>query len=155
MPGSSPTSPGLRAGDSRSRLRHVLLHAEAYLTLLRAQLVVWRRPIGSLVSSSDSLALPGDPDPLPRSLLRIAGIVRTVAATVPVRPLCLVRSLTLAGLLGRHGFEDTRIRAGVRVVDGRLQGHAWVEYRGHPIGENPAALATFAPMANVHTDSFS
>lgn len=47
---------------------------------------------------------------------------------------CLSRSLTLWWLLRRQGV-DSELRIGVRIVAGRFQAHAWIEYAGQPLYE--------------------
>jgi hypothetical protein len=49
---------------------------------------------------------------------------------------CLPESLTVWGLLRRQGM-DARLRLGVREQDGRLDGHAWVEYAGQVVSGDP------------------
>src|SRR5665213_3433501 len=50
-----------------------------------------------------------------------------VRRTTGVRGPCLVRSLTLWAMLLRGGLE-VNVRVGFRKRDGKVEGHAWVEY---------------------------
>jgi hypothetical protein len=56
---------------------------------------------------------------------------------------CLTRSVYLWWLLRRRGV-DCQLRIGVRRVQGRLDGHAWVEFAGIPINDRPDVSADFA-----------
>lgn len=47
---------------------------------------------------------------------------------------CLSRALTLWWLLSRCGLHSD-LRIGVRMLDGRFQAHAWLEYEGQPLNE--------------------
>lgn len=58
---------------------------------------------------------------------------------------CLPRSLLLAWMLRRKNVE-TEIQIGVRLVDGALLAHAWVEHRGHPVHERADVQSEFAPF---------
>jgi hypothetical protein len=56
--------------------------------------------------------------------------------------MCLARSLALWTLLRRRGVE-TQFRVGYRKRDGKIEGHAWLEYLGLPINESAAIVATY------------
>ncbi len=58
---------------------------------------------------------------------------------------CLVRSMSIWALLLRRGI-GTDLRVGFRKKDDRIEGHAWVEYRGLPVNEDPAVTGTYAVM---------
>jgi hypothetical protein len=58
---------------------------------------------------------------------------------------CLPRALCLRWLLGRHGIESD-LRIGVSRQDEGLDAHAWVEWQGRPVGEDPAVARRFAPL---------
>lgn len=68
---------------------------------------------------------------------------RRVMRTTGVRGPCLVRSLTLWTMLLHSGIE-AHLRVGFRKRDGKVQGHAWVEYNEHPINEVASETSTFA-----------
>jgi hypothetical protein len=59
---------------------------------------------------------------------------------------CLVRSLTLWAILLRRGVS-TNLRVGFRKRDGRIQGHAWVEFGDAPINEDINETKTFVPYS--------
>jgi hypothetical protein len=59
---------------------------------------------------------------------------------------CLSRSFALWTMLGRRGIE-TDLLIGYRKSEGRFEGHAWLEYQGVPINEQPDVIATYT-LAN-------
>jgi hypothetical protein len=59
---------------------------------------------------------------------------------------CLVRAAALVDWLRDDGL-DARLRIGVRRDGGAPRAHAWVEVDGVALGEDAAALAAFAPLA--------
>jgi transglutaminase-like putative cysteine protease len=77
------------------------------------------------------------------SLVAVEPFVRqvaTAAAFFPGRALCLEQSLTLVSLLRRAGI-DARLRFGVQPYP--FAAHAWVEYKGSPLGERGERLNRF------------
>ena len=56
---------------------------------------------------------------------------------------CLTRSLLLVWLLRRRGVS-TDLRIGVRLSQGNLEAHAWVEHEGSAINEASDIGARFA-----------
>jgi hypothetical protein len=71
---------------------------------------------------------------------------RVVKRSTGVAGNCLVRSLTLWTVLLRRGLS-TNLRVGFRKRDGRIQGHAWVEYGEAPINEDINETKTFVPYS--------
>jgi hypothetical protein len=55
---------------------------------------------------------------------------------------CLVRSLTMWALLLRMGVS-VDLRIGMRKREGKIEGHAWVEYQGTPLNEAPSTISTY------------
>jgi hypothetical protein len=74
-----------------------------------------------------------------------ARLVHAAAARRPSRANCLPRSLVVRMLLLRQGLRP-ELRIGVRLVDGRLEGHAWVEHDGIPLAQHPDVATHFAPF---------
>lgn len=70
------------------------------------------------------------------SATRLATTVNSVARHVPWPVSCLVRSLVLASMLRHRGIPSC-LRIGVRIADGRLEAHAWVEHAGMPVNDAP------------------
>jgi hypothetical protein len=58
---------------------------------------------------------------------------------------CLPQSLTLLWLLRREGVEAELV-LGARLIDGKLEAHAWIECDHVPINDRPDVRARFAPL---------
>ena len=58
---------------------------------------------------------------------------------------CLTRSLFLSWLLRGWGVS-CELRIGVRLNDGALEAHAWVEHLGMPINDADDIALRFAPF---------
>jgi hypothetical protein len=78
--------------------------------------------------------------------LRVARLVSSVARHGPYRATCLRQSLAVWWLLRRRGIHST-LRIGVRLDQGDLRAHAWVELRGVPVGALPAGWTPFRALA--------
>ena len=127
-----------------------LLLARAQAALWRARRIVRRRPQGDLyreLAHRPGPATPADPVHAPR-VHQVGLAVDRVARLGFGRPLCLVRSLAYQSLLEADGIPGSRIAVGVRKRNGRFEAHAWVEWNGEVVGEDPAYVATFAPLTN-------
>jgi len=125
---------------------------EAQLALLSAQLMVWTRPRGRLVTSTGSVPDGRETTPAaanPRAA-RLALAVGRAAENGVFRPLCLVRAVALNRMLERHGIHGSRVRIGVRMRGGRFAAHAWVEYHDRVLGDLDEHVETFAELTDVH-----
>jgi hypothetical protein len=80
---------------------------------------------------------------------RIALAVTRAATFGLFRPKCLVKSRALRKLLDEAGVDGAQVKVGVQLVDGRFFAHAWVEYAGQVVGDDPAAVARFVPMPGI------
>lgn len=90
---------------------------------------------------------PGPPTTPDSAELQRMGYLVNAAANQAVGPAnCLTRSLYLWWLLRRRGVES-ELRIGVRLADGALEAHAWVEHGGVPINDRPDVSADFPPFA--------
>jgi hypothetical protein len=69
---------------------------------------------------------------------------RIVKRTTGIAGNCLVRSMTLWTMLRRRGLS-TELRVGFRKCEGRIEGHAWVEYDSTPINEDARTIRTYVP----------
>jgi len=76
---------------------------------------------------------------------RLAWAVQRAAVLRPIGAACLARALALWGLMTRTGLS-ARVRVGVRVCDGRVQAHAWVESGGVVVGDRQDVASLFAPL---------
>jgi hypothetical protein len=79
---------------------------------------------------------------------RYAWAIALAARHHVVRARCLHRALVLHRWLRREGLPS-ELRIGVRKVDGALLAHAWVELDGEAVGDQPAAVAAFAPLTGL------
>jgi hypothetical protein len=79
-------------------------------------------------------------------ILKACRAQRIVKRSTGIAGNCLVRSLTLWTILLRRGLS-TNLRVGFRKRDGRIQGHAWVEYDDAPINEDINETRTFVPYS--------
>jgi hypothetical protein len=95
---------------------------------------------------AESRAVPvQDPLAVVRSAVRLQSIVNR---TTHSGGTCLVRSLTLRGILKRRGL-DAQLRIGVRKSAAAMEGHAWLEISGAPINEDPAVTSTYVVFAGA------
>ncbi len=63
-------------------------------------------------------------------------------------PTCLSRSLVLQWLLRMRGIPS-QLRIGVRLSDGTLTAHAWVECGGEVINDTPEHIALFCAFDDL------
>jgi hypothetical protein len=91
--------------------------------------------------------LPADRE---RGILSVRRAQLIVKRLTGVAGNCLVRSLTLWTILLRRGVS-TNLRVGFRKRDGRIEGHAWVEYGDAPINEDINETRTFVPYSEPVT----
>jgi hypothetical protein len=81
-------------------------------------------------------------------ILRIATLVNIAALHGPFPASCLTRSLMLGWMLRRRGVAS-KLRIGVRMTQGSLDAHAWVEYAGIPINDRPDVSEQFATFPEI------
>ena len=121
----------------------------AQVALIEAQVIVWTRPTGRLVTN-DAVPRPaGDAGEIEPVAARIALAVNRAAAYGLFRPLCLVRAVALSRMLESRGLHGSQVRVGVRRRRGRFAAHAWVEYKNQVLGDQEAHVGTFAPLDDV------
>jgi hypothetical protein len=75
-------------------------------------------------------------------------LVNIAARHVPWPATCLTRSLVLVRMLRGRGAA-ARLCIGVRLVDGALDAHAWVELEGVPVNDAPDVAEKFAPFGDM------
>lgn len=120
----------------------------AQAALLRAQRDMRSLPPGGMVrENAVDLAVPA-PNQVDDAR-RIALAVNRAATFGVFRPKCLVRSRALRKMLDAAGIAGAQVRVGVQLTDGRFRAHAWVEYAGEVVGDDPAAVARFVPMPDI------
>ena len=74
--------------------------------------------------------------------------VNIAARHTPFPAACLTRSLILVWLLQRQGVKS-ELRIGVRLTQGSLDAHAWVECGGQPVNDRPEAINLFASFGDL------
>jgi hypothetical protein len=102
------------------------------LGLARFHAAVTRRPVRARAMAADSIPAYAD-------------AVDAAARHSPFPVTCLTRSLLLAWLLRRRGVP-TVLRIGVRIVDGTLDAHAWLERDGLPVNDRPGVADDYPPF---------
>jgi hypothetical protein len=125
------------------------------MDLLRAQLVLARAqrelrslPQGEMVR--EEVAPPATPvGTRSDDARRIALAVSRAAEFGLFRPRCLVRSRALRKMLDAAGIEGAQVRVGVQLRQGRFFAHAWVEYGGKVVGDDPNTVAQYVPMPGI------
>lgn len=131
----------------RAAWRDLLL---AQWLLVVAQLRLRTRAAGSLVGGGARADSPSVGRALDRATVeRAAWAVDRVVAFGPLRARCLARAITLRQLLDRRGIDEAVVRVGVRKVEGRFDAHAWVELRGHVIGEPVEHVRQFTVLSGL------
>jgi hypothetical protein len=87
--------------------------------------------------------------------MQALGELVNIAARQTLGPeTCLTRSLLLHWLLLRRGVEN-QLRIGVRLNQGALDAHAWVECEGIPVNDRPDVSLQFASFGDlVPLDAF-
>jgi len=131
---------------------------QAQVALLAAQVLVWTRPTGRLVSHAAGVpaeaALSPEQAPVESAVMRRAqqiGLAVSRAGDYGIfRPLCLVRAVAVHRMLEGHGIRGSRIRIGVRMRRGRFGAHAWVELGGCVVGDSEEHVGSFAELSEVH-----
>lgn len=106
-------------------------------------------PTGEMVRDQErSVTAPDGTDRL-ADARRIALAVNRAAAFGLFRPKCLVKSRALRRMLDDAGIEGAEVRVGVFLRHGRFLAHAWVEYGGEVVGDDPAFVANYVPMTGI------
>ena len=139
---------------ARLRLRELGEVSEAQVALLVAQLLVWTRPVGRFVEDVQRTS-PGLQEPIARNsaqwreALRAARALRRAADHGILRPKCLVRAVALSRLLDKKGLPGSRVRVGVRRINGEFAAHAWVELGQRVLGDDVLHVQGFAELLDV------
>jgi hypothetical protein len=129
-----------------------LVRAQA--ALIKAQRAVGSMPRGDLVRDDEpSGGLAADsPHVQPNRVddaRRIALAVNRVAAFGMFRPKCLVRAMALRRLLDADGISGAQVRVGVQIRQGGFAAHAWVEYAGQVVGDDPDVVGRYSTLPGL------
>lgn len=125
---------------------------KAQVALLRAQRELRRRPTGEFVSETDVDAV--STENRIEEVRRLALAMRRAATFGVFRPACLAKSIGLRQLLADAGISGANVRVGVRVIEGRFIAHAWVEYNGEVVGDDPAEVAAYQRLSGIQVAEF-
>lgn len=120
----------------------------AQVALARAQREMRSLPTGEMVRDETTPVGTASPDRV-EDARRIALAVNRAAGFGLFRPRCLVKSRALRKLLDEQGIQGAQVRVGVQLSHGRFRAHAWVEYAGQVVGDDPAMVAHFVPMPGI------
>jgi hypothetical protein len=120
----------------------------AQVQLARAQHDMKTRPTGDMVSDDPTPGGPATPARIDDAR-RIALAVSRAAQFGVFRPKCLVRSMALRRMLSDSGIGGAQVRVGVQVTHGRFVAHAWVEYGGQVVGDDPVAVSRYLPLTGI------
>ena len=74
--------------------------------------------------------------------------VNIAARHTPFPVTCLSRSLLLGWLLHRRGVASS-LRIGIRLTQGKLDAHAWVECNGMPVNDRPDMVSRFTSFGDL------
>jgi hypothetical protein len=124
-----------------------LVRAQA--ALARAHREMRTTPTGQMVRDDPAAAAANAAGDRVDDARRIALAVNRAAEFGLFRPKCLVRSRALRRMLDDAGIEGAEVRIGVLLQGGQFLAHAWVEYGGQVVGDNPASVARFVPMTGI------
>ncbi|HEX6316009.1 MAG TPA: lasso peptide biosynthesis B2 protein [Gemmatimonadaceae bacterium] len=120
----------------------------AQLALMRAQREMQSLPTGAMVRDEDAPIGTSTGDRVDDAR-RIALAVNRAAAFGLLRPRCLVKSRALRKMLDQEGITGAQVRVGVQLSEGRFRAHAWVEYGGQVVGDDPVTVAQYVPMPGL------
>lgn len=116
---------------------------------LLAQLAVLQRklPLPKLMEHF-SAAPTGEPHPPVRRTIRLLDVLLRLTYR---RDFCMKRSLLLFHFLGRWGYDPV-VHFGVKLDDGDLKGHAWVELDERPVAEGSDPYTSFRTTYSYRRD---
>lgn len=81
-------------------------------------------------------------------VMAIGNLVNIAGRHAPCPVTCLTRSLLLDWTLRRRGVAS-QLRVGVRLSQGALDAHAWVEVAGVPVNDRSDVSEQFAAFAEI------
>lgn len=128
------------------RERRDLVRAQR--ALIAAQVAVWLRPQGQLVTPTTT-PLPTPDERAVRIGVRLARAVYVASRRGLFRPNCLVRSVAIGRLLEREGVTGWRMRIGVRDRGGHFEAHAWIELGSRILGDSSDHVGSFERLTDV------
>jgi len=94
----------------------------------------------------DISTVPGSPKDLATQAVQLGALVGVANRRIRILEVsCLPESLTVWWLLRRRGIQAD-LRLGVRKLDGRLDGHAWVETSNQVVSGNPNLAQDYSAL---------
>lgn len=120
---------------------------EAQAALFLARMARRNAPLGSLVEESRSH--PAYDCRWDEPAGRVSRAVNRVARFGLIRPTCLEQAIALQRMLKRRGVDPGVIRIGVRLREGVLAAHAWVQVGDRILGETSQRVSRFQPLTDV------
>lgn len=131
---------------SSSRLRWLAERIEAAVQLVIMQVGSWL-PKGIVFNRWLEEALEGNAglESNVAEARRLAHVLDAVGRRSPVRPLCLIRSLTLSRILRRRHI-DARMRLGVRKETDKVAAHAWLEVADDIVNDDRDHCSEYAVL---------
>ena len=121
-------------------------------TIISAQMSVWLRRRGSLVSAEPDAKDVARDGSIDSSVLNLGRAIDRAASFGFIRAQCLVRSMARARLMELRGFEGAIVRVGVSRDSEKLLAHAWVEYNGVVVGDDEENISQFDQMPGIDVD---
>lgn len=83
--------------------------------------------------------------PATDEIKQMSRLVHTASRLAAFMGTCLTRTLLLDWLLRQRGIVCD-LRIGVRLAQGKLEAHAWLEYEGVPVNDKADVAREFAPF---------
>lgn len=140
----NPAEKALSGLERLSALKYLLLLNSVALALRWFGLSTVQGYIFKQIQSVPKI--PSDPTKALRQALELGAYIGFVNHRFNwLQVSCLPESLTVWWLLGRRGIPS-HMRIGVRKVDQRLDGHAWVEVEGQVVSGDPNLAGEYLPM---------
>jgi hypothetical protein len=140
---------GARNASAIIRRRDIQAAARAHAELLVAQLRLWFRPVGKLISCRTNAAALALSEEARAQAEEAARSIDRAARRGFFRPSCLVRALALQRILESRGVMGSVVRIGVKRNGDQLLAHAWVEQCGVVLGDSPAMVANFTVLTEA------
>ncbi len=120
--------------------------------IVSAQVLVWLRRRGSLVSAEPSVKDGTSHAPIDPAVLNLARAIDRSASFGLIRAQCLVRSIALSRLMAARGFDGAVVRVGVSRIDEKMLAHAWVDYKGAVVGDDEEYVSQFDQLPGIDVD---
>lgn len=129
--------------DRLRRMTHVrpsewLLVLHMVVLLVQLTILQRRLALPALMERFASTPTAEPHPPVPRLVRLTTALMRLIYRS----DYCMKRSILLFHYLTRWGYDPT-IHFGVKMENGELKGHAWVELKGHPLAEASDPYTSF------------